>query len=790
MPSEWLPNDIDFVTWDLRMSEFPRSRKRALINALFGGVPPYSEKEVQDNNITINVNDLSGPREAHNARAQFGSAFMKPGAYFTCTTDSGTRHKRSGYGRTVTGNLAKVMKRSLPYFETQRSKWAEIILHGISPSAFIDADRWCPEVMAIDDVLLTGNTKLIDVAKQSVPFFPIYRQLTAPELIRMAKGPKPDPAWNQSVVNACLKWIDDQTTRLAGDYWPDYWQPEKWQERIKGDGTYYAADRVPTVNVWDFYFWNDKAKVQGWNRRMILDAWTMPDANGIRQRRSDAEVFGKDEFLYNPGDRKYASSLSQIMTWQFADLSAVAPFHYHTVRSLGYLLYSVCHLQNRLRCKFNEAMFEQLMVLMRIKSQDDMQRALSVNLVNRGFIDDSVSFIPAAERYQVNAQLAQMGLAENQNLISRNSSSFTAKLPSTEKVPTATQWMGEEQKITQLVSAGLMQAYEYQKPEYREIFRRFTKKHSTDPEVREFQAKCLSDGVPEEVLYELSSWDIEPERVLGAGNKTLEMMIAQQLMQYRHLYDPDGQRKILKEFTLAATDNAALTEELVPETPTVSNSVLDAQQSVGTLLLAQPMELRQNVSHAEYAQALIDALGVEVAKINAIGGVPESMSEIIGMQNLAGITIEGQLVPGNGAANHIALVAMDQESKELTKLLQDSLSGLMNEVKAFKQRLDEKAQAEAQGNGQQLDPETQAKIMSINATTEAKMQNNARSNAQRTAVRQVQDELTMERDQRKFELEQANRIKELEIELSAQAARNVLELEKQKQEASQPSKPK
>jgi len=785
MPNEWRVSDVDFCVWDMRQSEWPRARKRAFINGLFNGAPPYSDKEVQDNGITINVNDLSGPREAHNARAQIASAFMKPGAYFTATTDAGTRHKRSDYGRTVTNRAAKIMKRKLQYFEMNRSVQAMTILHGIAPTVNVDKDRWFGRAVAIDDVLVPGDTELV---MDDLPFFAVFRKLTGPQLIKLAKGPKPDPAWNQPMVNECLRWIDDQTTRFASNYWPDFWKPEAMEERIKGDGAYYAADRVPTINVFEFYFWNDKKDVSGWNRRIILDAWTMPDAQGIRGRRSDGDVWTKDEFLYNPKDRKYASNLSEIINWQFADLSAVAPFHYHTVRSLGFLLYSVCHLQNRLRCKFNEAMFEQLMVLMRIKSQDDMERALSVNLMNRGFIDDTVQFIPAAERYQVNAALAQMGLAENQNLITRNASSYTSKLPSSsEKQVTATQWMGEEQKVTQLVSAGLMQMYEYCRPQYREVFRRLCKKNSTDCDARVFQAKCIRDGVPPEVLYEFESWDIEPERVMGSGNKSLEMMIAQQLMAYRHLYDPDAQRLILRDFTLATTDDAARTESYVPEVPHVSNSVLDAQQSVGTLLMAQPMELRQNVSHFEYASALIEALNVEVAKINAIGGVPESQSEIMGMQNLAGVTIEGQPVPGNGAQNHIALVAQDKESKSQVKQLSESLSEAMNQVKAFKQRLDEKMQSQ-NGNGQ-IDPETLAKIESDRMITDAKIQQKKESHAVNTANRQIAFEMEQERENQKTMAELQRENARLQQELSAQAAKAVIEIEKSKATASQAKKP-
>lgn len=782
MPSDWKVQDIEFVTWSMRDADFPRSRRRALIDALANGVPPFTEKEVQENGISVNVNDLSAPRALHDARAQFNSAFMKPGAYFNCVTDAGAKHKRMGYGRTVTNLAAKTMKKSLSYFECHRSKWAMTVLHGIAPCVFQDADCVFPRPIGIDNVYVPGNTELV---MDGLPFFPIYRQFTAPQLIRLAKGPVKDPAWNQELVDACLKWIDEQTLRLGGNYWPDYWQPEKWEERLKSDGACYATDSAPTVNVFDFYYWDDSKKQSGWRRKMILDAWSMPSATGARTRLSGGPFDNKDQFLYNPENRIWASDREHIITWQFADLSAVAPFHYHSVRSLGYLLYSVCHLQNRLRCKVNEAIFEQLMVLMRIKSQDDMQRALSVNLVNRGFVDESVDFIKAGDRYQVNAQLAQMGLMENANLINRNSSSFTAKTPSQSgdggRPPTATQWLGEEARVTQLVSAGLMQAYEYQKPEYREIFRRLTKKHSTDPDAQRFQAKCLKEGVPEKVLYTIDSWEIEPERVMGSGNKTLEMMVSDWLVNHIQMYEPDAQNRIKQIATLSVTDDAALTAMLVPERPATSSSVHDAQLAIGTLLVGQPMELKQNVSHVEYAQALIDALGVEIAKAQATGGVTDQ-AHIMGMMNLAGQSIDGQPIPGNGAANHIAIVAQDEQQKDIAKVLGDQLGKLMNEVKAFAQRFQEQQQAAAEQNGG-LDAETQAKIQADLMMAEAKAANTRDSHAARTAQRQVAFEMEQERKNAETAANIARENARFTQELQQDAVKTVAEIETQKAKA-------
>jgi hypothetical protein len=44
-----------------------------------------------------------------------------------------------------------------------------------------------------------------------------------------------------------------------------------------------------------------------------------------------------------------------------------------------------------------------------------------------------------------------------------------------------------------------MQAYKYQQFEYREIFRRFCRANSRDPDVREFRVQCLKE-IPEKII--------------------------------------------------------------------------------------------------------------------------------------------------------------------------------------------------------------------------------------------------------------------------------------------------
>ena len=271
------PEVVESICYQMRMAEYPRGKNRALINNLFNGFPPYTEQEEEDSNIEINVNFLEGTRLSHEARSQFYQSMLKPGNYFTSRCDMGPVHKREEWGRIVTAEISKVMKRSMVYTESMRSKIASNVLHGISPASWRDKYRWCPSALGVEDVFVPGNTLL---TMENLPFFAIYRSMTAPEMVRLFNSGRLDPAWNRQMLKSAIKWVDKESQTLMYNNWPEVWSPEKTAERVKGDGGFYYGDQVPTINVFDFYFWNDSGNSMGWNRRMILDAWSTPQDDG------------------------------------------------------------------------------------------------------------------------------------------------------------------------------------------------------------------------------------------------------------------------------------------------------------------------------------------------------------------------------------------------------------------------------------------------------------------------------------------------------------------------------
>lgn len=737
---------LDGLCYDLKLGDFPRGKNRALLNDLYNGVPPYTEQEVEENKIDVNVNFLEGTRLLHDARAQYYQAFLKPGKYFTLTTDFGSQTKRSHYAAIVSREMNRIMKRSLKYFEVMRSKFGMLALHGISPAVWENEDKWCPKSIGVEDALVPSNTL---VGFDNLPLLVVYRSFTGYELAKLTAKRHRDPGWNMPLVKRAITWIDSQQTALMGSNWPEIWAPEKMAERIKGDGGFYATDQLPTIDCFDIYGYVEKEKESGWVRRIILDSWSTPQAygGGYKMPRNESlkglAKVKENDFLFTSGSQYIADSLQSIISFQFADLSAVAPFRYHSVRSLGFLLYSVCHLQNRLRCRFNEAVFEALMQYFRVGSADDAQRALKLELANKGIIDDTIKPVPAADRFQVNSNLVELGLGENRNLISENSSGFTQNTNfSRDRVEkTRFQVMAEVNASTSMLSAGLLQAYHYQTFEYREIVRRFMRKDSYDPEVREFREECLRQGVPEKMLNHVL-WEVEAERVMGAGNKTLEMAQAEQLMQYRPLYDPEAQREILRDVTLAITDDPDRADSYVPEQPKISDSVHDAQLAAGTLMQGLPVAIKSGINRSEYCEALIATMAVVIKRAQASGNMA-SPQDIRGLQNI------DQHVKQN-----LEILAQDEKSKELVAKMQQQLSGLENEIKGFIQRLQQAMQKQAQQNGGGgQDPAAAAKIQAIAATAQTKMKIAQESHAQKTAQRQIQFEHQMQQDRAKHQLE-------------------------------------
>lgn len=715
----------------MRRMELARGSARSLINQLCNGEQPYTDAEAAENGIDTNVNFLHASKIAHDMRSTLNNGFIKPGYFFTASTDSGPAHRRRDWGATVTKNVNRPMKRSAHYLGTQRDTFAQMTLHGIGPVNWPKKACLYPDSIAICDILVPSSTK---VNLENLNHFAIHRKYTPAQLYSMTHGAKIDRGWNMQMVRTALKRIKENNT--AATPWNELDNPEKLTELFKANLGYYESDAVPTIGAWDFYYRHEDTENEEWCRRMVLDF--------------EGETYN-DKFLFNPGKRIYANSYQELVHFQFADCSNVAPFLYHTVRSLGWLLYAVCHLQNRMGCKFSDAVFEQMMWFFRTSMNDDRERIEKVDLHNMGLIPDGLAFITAQERFTPNVNLINAGMEFYRGIMRDNSSSFLHDtMESGEKDPTATYTMSKVNASAALISAMLNLAYTYQTFQYQEIFRRFCIKDSPYREARKFQENCLRDGVPKEML-DPERWDIEPEKIIGSGNKMLEITMADKLMAAYQLYEPDSQRMILHIYTEANTDDPKLAETLVPlKRQGVSDTIHDAQLSAATLMMGLPLSVKQGINHGEYFETLMQAVGIVIDEVTGTGG-NATKEQIIGIQN----TILH-------AEEHLKLIAQNKGAKAQVKQFSDILARAKNAVKGFAQRFMEQ-QAKKNGSAEPS-PEVIAKIAATKITAEAKAQNMREANALKLQIKQQGFVADQARKQQEHQLGMSRRIEETQVE--------------------------
>lgn len=708
---------LDMIGSDLVWADWRRGFNRALINGLANGDPPVTDEEAESANQKVNYNNLKLTMMCHDGRQSFYNGFFQQGQYITAQTDWGPRHKRSIHAAIVEREANRPLLNSIEYFEAMRSKFALLVLHGIGPSIWRNSYEVIPEALSVGDLLCPVNTLL---GFRNLPIVFIRKSFTAKELVALTNSAKRDPGWNMEFVKKCLKWVDSQMKNGLNTSVNEYYKPEKWAEERKQDGGWYMADRVPTIDVFDIYAWVESTSKNkaGWVRRIIIDSWSNsgPATSTEPQRQTrDIDKTAKENFLFNSKLRPVADSWQNILSVQYADLSAVAPFMHNSVRSLGWLNYAKCHVSNRLECRFYDSAFEQLMQYFQVDSQDDVQRAMKVELANMGFIDKTIKMIPAAERWQPNAQFFELALQKNDKDMQDSSRGWTNQMNQTNSrtEKTKAQYIAELQQMAAMVSAALNQAYMYQRFEDIELFRRLMIQNSKDPIARQFRENCLRQGVPEKLMVP-EAWDIQHEKMMGQGNQTLEIMVAQEILQMSPGFGPEGQDIAKRNAIIAYTHNPQMALSLVPDKPAkVTRGGEEASRVCSALMQGIQADMLPGTNPIEYIEGGLKILAVQVKKGMASGMV--APDKLQGMQAI-----------GQNLGQHIQQLAQDKTQAQRVKQYGDILGKLMNQIKAFAQRLQaamKKQQQAAQKNGGG-NGETAAKVAVpiILAKTKAKIE--------------------------------------------------------------------
>lgn len=738
---------VEELVWILRQADLPRAQNRTIINDLFNGNPPFSEATAEENNVEVNRNDLEGVNLMAKARSQWNTAFLNQERFFSVELDHGPKRKRAEWGRTITRHINRELKAARCQVEEKRATGGQTMLHGVGPCTWDTRKSVVPVSIPIPSLLIPSETD-IDF-DTNLTYFAVFREWTPAKLWSMVKGPRVDPGWNLPLVDAQVKYVATQVQKQPNATAYQY-MPERIEELAKQDLGWWGSDAVPTIDVWDFYFQDPEDPNGGWYRRTILDWATVAgvyDMNGNtpRKRYDDSKEKGGSQFLYSSGKKKYAQSHNEIIHCQFGDCSAVFPQKYHSVRSLGWMLWGVCDLQNRLHCKFNEAVFRELLEFFRTASDAELTRLKSANFSQYGVIPAGITWVPRSERSTPNWQMLQGAFARNRGLMDDSAAPFTHKLEDGggNKEMREIEVLARLNQTNALASGMISLAYTYEEFKYKEQCRRICIKTKPDKIAQRIQLACLRDGVDPEMM-DSSYWIVHADRILGAGNKTLAMSQIQLLQGIRKNLPPESQRRVDHLSVEVWTDDPAEAETLAPleAQKMVSTSMHDAQLSTERLMRGLPMTPRPDMIYEDYVKVWLADLEFMTGTAMQNGGMA------------APNDIKGWMTMMKEIAGFLQIMAQNEDEGPKVKEYAARLGKVGNLVKAFQQRLQQQAKAAAARangeNGNGVKPQDVVQAQFDLAKGQQKLKQMETSHAARTAQRQIQWELDQQRKDREL----------------------------------------
>lgn len=685
--------------------EFIRGNNRTKVLNAANCLPPLDQKTADDLGIKINVNFGELLVLLSHARSQLVSAFLQNQFFFTVKLPVAPAEKQSDWEAFITKEINRPMRESLEYFEVQRSKWSSVVTHGVGPQDWPKDDHWCPRFIAMSDLRIPTDTTLdfknLNWYAKRVNYTPI-------ELIDEVFNDKPNNKWDKKAVANILKQYKELNVTDATNNYDWNTSPEKLAELLKQNGGFYGSDAVPTIPLYHFYF-EDTKKPGGWFMRVVADT---------------AAVKGSDDndFLFQ-SDEPIAKTWQELLHCQFGDLSTDAPFKYHSIRGLGYILLEPTFYTNLTRCRMLQHLNDQFNVWLRQIDTPDKARKQIQEFGNYQVIGNGISIIPQTERHQVEGGLIEMAFAQLKQLASEASSSYTQQADTgTQKEQTAFETRVKIEQVNAMMSGILLVAFKYASYEYREIARRFCLKNSTDPDINKFQRRCKQYGIPPEWL-DVDHWEVEPVTPLGMGNPTIAQAAAQQLMALRQGLPPMAQNEIMHENILTITKDPRKAARWAPldGKPEQSDASREAVGLFATLLTGVPIPLWPR-HLIDQINAILPLLAGKITIYTQRDNMANN-EEASGLQNV--LMYLEQAVQSLG---------QDEQQAQLVKQYSDSLGKLGNEIKGLAQRGLQHAEAQKQAGINAQNGEAQAelngKLQAMQVQAEAKARDKDATTAQ------------------------------------------------------------
>jgi hypothetical protein len=646
----------------LKEADDKSSKNRAEIQAMFDGVPPYSDADLiasgQAYRCNVNFDEASAILES--AMSGYVDLIHSVEHLLTLKTDYGDTKQRLEYSGVIAEELTRAI-RAWPQFHFNYLLLCQyFVAHGVGIAYWEDNIDWRWKVSMFGDFLIPRKTLACEddievaVCVRSYQVHQLYKFIEDPETAT-------ELGWNVEEVRKALMKASSGSIGTFTEW-------EKLQVELKNNDLFTGTACASEVKV--------------------LHAW-VKEFDGSVSYYMALENNEADKFLCSKKNL-YDHINSAFVFFPFG---IGTNGYYHSIRGLGYKIFPQIQLSNRLRCQMADgAMLSSTLLLQPQNEQalEDLNFTYygpysvlapdAVNIVERAMPDVGRSAMPFLQDLvgQMQAKTGNYEAAGAAINDGREKTKFEAQAI-----------LARQAKLS---VAALNLFYEPWGRVLRETVRRFVRggympDEPGGREVADFYRRCMTRGVPYEAIEAIDLASVRPMRAIGAGSEAARLLATDELMQLMPGFDEYG-RKAAQRDRVAARFGYDLADRYTPAPDADARPVIDvkiADLEHGTLLNGGEIQILPNENHLEHARVHLGALSSVVQSVEQ-GGTP--VEQVIDyMVRLFGHTTQ-----------HVEYVSMDttipEEGASLRKALQQFGEIVNNGVKHV-QRL--RRQAEEQG---------------------------------------------------------------------------------------------
>ena len=667
-----------------------RSKKRAAVDGLVDGNPPYDPRKLRDSGQSdrANVNWGLSRSVLEGASSAFYDLVTQAAGCVCIETEYGSREKRIEYGRTMSKHADAALRANKCWNTWVQESQLDMVLHGTGPLLFENSRNVFPRFVPTENLLVPDrtpcNTAEWDIAAVLVEYYP-------PELYEFI--------------------IDEQAARHVG------WDVEYTKEVIMR-----AVDKkMPDQRTYTWEWYQNEMKSNSFDYvdetlvcRLAHVFWYEFSQDGQARRITRAIV----ERSTSTGACKYLYiNVGEYATWD----QAVHPMYYdrgrgglhHTVTGLGVKMFGAHEYQNRLFCMAMDKAFGPKL-LFKCSTPEAQQKFQMAKLGEYGLMPNGAEFIQTPTNGFTKDALDMFRATDDLSRSTLSQYRQPVQMDKPGNPETAKEVGYKASTQGSLANTTFARYYEQVDALYFEMVRRMCDLNTSDPVAKKFQKDCRQDDVPEECFGRLKN--VTAARVIGQGSPYLREEVVQSMSAVITRCSEEGQQNWLDDFIAAKAGSAQISRW----NPKAETSQFMADQRVGAMtqigLMKQGMAAVFSPSQnaTTYAGTFINACLDAINSIQKTQG--KNMAEVVAFLDKCG--------PAAGA--HIRRLLKDPMRHVIAVDFLSKWKKIMAMTEKLKGKLKQQAQQEQaqqqKAQGVQSDAQIKAQKMQMDMKLKAQKQ--------------------------------------------------------------------